>query len=171
LSAGNHTVSFKPINGWTTPPNQNISITAGSTSSTAGTYTAAPTTGALQVTIFPAAAANAGAQWQVDGGAFQNSGAVLSGLTPGDHTISFKPISGWTTPTNQIMPVTAGVTNATSGTYVAPALQLLSASSTKLHGTATFGINLPLSGAPAVECRTEAQAAITPWCSRLVTTS
>jgi hypothetical protein len=40
---------------------------------------AVPTTGSLQVTINPAAAVSAGAQWQVDGGPFQNSGAVVSG--------------------------------------------------------------------------------------------
>ena len=155
LSAGDHTISFKPVSGWTTPSNQLMPVSAGTTNSTSGTYVTAPTTGSLQVTINPAGAVSAGAQWQVDGGTFQDSGAILSGLSPGDHTISFKPVSGWSTPTNQIMPVTAGTTNATSGTYTAPALQLASASSVKAHGSSgTFGINLPLSGTSGVECRT-----------------
>ena len=155
LSVGSHTVAFKPVSGWTTPSSQTVMISANTTTTTSGTYVAAPTTGSLLVTINPAAAVNAGAQWQVDGGAFQNSGVIVSNLSPGDHTISFKPISGWTTPTNQIMPVTAGTTNSTSGTYVAaPAFQLMNGSSMKTHGAAgTYGIDLPLTGTPGVECR------------------
>jgi hypothetical protein len=155
LSPGDHTISFKPVSGWTTPGNQIMPVSAGTTNSTSGTYVTAPTTGSLRVTITPAAAVTAGAQWQVDGGAFQESGATLSNLSPGDHTISFKPVSGWSTPTNQIMPVTAGVTNATSATYTAPPLQLMSAVSRKTHGTSgAFDIPLSLSTPASVECRT-----------------
>jgi hypothetical protein len=153
LSVGNHTISFKPISGWSTPGNQIMPVDAGTTNSTSGTYVTAPTTGALRVTITPAAAVDAGAQWQVDGGPFQNSGATVSNLSVGNHTISFKPISGWTTPTNQIMPVDAGTTNATSGTYTAPTLQLVEAVSMKAHVSGTYGIILPLTGTQGVECR------------------
>ncbi|MBI5820984.1 MAG: hypothetical protein HZA88_18595, partial [Verrucomicrobia bacterium] len=43
-------------------------------------------TGSLQVTLAPTAAVSAGAQWQVDGGAWQNSGAIVSSLSVGSHT-------------------------------------------------------------------------------------
>jgi hypothetical protein len=45
--------------------------------------------GSLQVTLAPAGAVSAGAQWQVDGGAWQSSGATVSGLAPGSHTVAF----------------------------------------------------------------------------------
>jgi hypothetical protein len=155
LSVGNHTVAFKSVSGWSTPSNQTISVTANTTSSTTGTYTAVPSTGSLQVSIFPAAAVNGGAQWQVNGGAFQNSGATVSGLSVGNHTVSFKPLSGWTTPSDQVISVSASTTSSTTGSYIAPPLQRLGVSSTKAHGTSgTFGINLPLTGTPGVECRT-----------------
>jgi hypothetical protein len=155
LSVGTHTVAFKSVPGWSTPSNQTISVTANTTSSTTGTYTAVPSTGSLQVSIFPAAAANGGAQWQVNGGAFQNSGATVSGLSVGNHTVSFKPLSGWTTPSDQIISVSANTTSSTTGSYIAPPLQFLGASSTKTHGASgTFGINLPLTGTPGVESRT-----------------
>ncbi|HEX4629560.1 MAG TPA: RICIN domain-containing protein [Chthoniobacterales bacterium] len=76
-------------------------------------------TGSLQVTIGPSGAVNAGAQWQVDGGSYQNSGATVNGLTVGNHSVAFKSISGWTKPSNQTVAINANATTQTSGTYVA----------------------------------------------------
>jgi hypothetical protein len=74
--------------------------------------------GSLQVTITPAAAITAGAQWQVDGATFQTSGTTVSGLSPGNHTVSFSIISGWITPSNQTVSVSADSTATAIGTYV-----------------------------------------------------
>jgi hypothetical protein len=76
-------------------------------------------TGSLQVTIAPAAAITNGAQWQVDGGTLQNSGTTVSGLSVGFHTVSFSTISGWTTPSNQTVSISANSTATATGTYVA----------------------------------------------------
>jgi hypothetical protein len=76
--------------------------------------------GALQVTINPAGAVSAGAKWQVDGGAWQNSGATVSGLSVGTHTVGFKSISGWSTPGNQAVTISSGSTIMASGTYTSP---------------------------------------------------
>jgi len=54
--------------------------------------------GSLQVTLAPAGAISAGAQWRVDGGAWQNSGATVSSLIVGSHTVNFQTVSTWTTP-------------------------------------------------------------------------
>ena len=82
------------------------------------TQAAAPQTGSLTVTITPAAAVTAGAQWRVDSGAWQNSGGTVSGLSAGNHTISFQPITGWTTPLNRVVTITAGQTALDSGNYI-----------------------------------------------------
>ena len=58
--------------------------------------------GSLQVTIAPAGAITGGGRWQVDGGPLQGSGATVTNLAAGNHTVSFSTISGWTTPANQI---------------------------------------------------------------------
>jgi hypothetical protein len=71
------------------------------------------------VTISPAGAVTAGAQWQVDGGAFQSSGATVSGLSVGNHTVSFSTISSWTTPANQTVSVSANSSATATGIYVA----------------------------------------------------
>src|ERR1035441_3601171 len=61
--------------------------------------------GSLQVTITPIGAVTAGAQWQVDAGIPQPSGATVLGLPVANHSVSFSTIRGWTTPTNQTITV------------------------------------------------------------------
>ena len=75
------------------------------------------TSDALSVTLMPAAVVSAGAQWQVDGGSNQNSGVTLSGLSPGSHTVSFTPISGWNTPDDEIVTITSNVVTTAIGLY------------------------------------------------------
>ena len=120
LSVGRHTVSFKPINGWTPPSNQSVYIQRGQTASLSASYRQSlPTTGSVQVTLAPDAAVGAGAQWQVDGGAQQNSGATVTGLSVGSHTVSFSTVTGFTTPASQTVSVTANTTTTVTGNYVA----------------------------------------------------
>jgi uncharacterized protein YukJ len=114
LSAGAHTLSFSPESSYDAPTNEMISIVAGSTISIAATYTALPQTGALEVTLNVP-----GAQWALDGGAWQNSGAALSGLSAGSHTFSFSAESGFTTPGPRIVSIVASATALISATYVA----------------------------------------------------
>ena len=73
--------------------------------------------GALEVTILPADAVASGAQWQVDDGILQPSGATVLGLSVGPHTVSFTTVYGWTPPGDQMVSVDADVTNAATGTY------------------------------------------------------
>ena len=77
----------------------------------------APQLGSLQVILTPADAVGAGAQWQLDGGGLQASGATLSDLSPGIHTITFGNVSGYNTPAYQTVTVTAHQTTMASGNY------------------------------------------------------
>ena len=118
LSVGSHTVSFSAVTGYTTPGNQTVSVTANQTTTASGTYS--PQTGSLQVTLSPSAVVSAGAQWRVDWGAWHNSGYTQSGLSVGSHTVSFSAVTGYTTPGNQTVSVTANQTTTASGTYSPP---------------------------------------------------
>jgi len=71
----------------------------------------------LQLTLGPAAAITAGAEWQVDGGTWQNSGAMVGNLSVGIHTLGFKTISGWTSPANQTVAIKAKSVAKAKGTY------------------------------------------------------
>jgi hypothetical protein len=117
LSVSNHTVTFSSISGWTTPGSQTVAISANQVTSSSAAYIAAPQSGSLQVMLSPAAATSAGAQWQVDGGTWQNSGVTVTGLSVGDHTVAFKSVSSWTTPASQVTTVTANQTAAFTATY------------------------------------------------------
>ena len=78
---------------------------------------AQPVQGSVKVSISPAGAVNAGAQWQVDGGEWQASGATVSGLSVGTHSLTFKTLSGWTTPTAKKVTIAADTRTTASGTY------------------------------------------------------
>ena len=116
LSVGSHKVAFKAVAGWIAPAGKTVSISNGKTTSTTGTYV--PQTGSLTVTIGPPAAVKAGAKWNVDGGAYQSSGAKVANLPVGAHTVGFKAITGWNTPAGQIVNISNGQTASASGTYV-----------------------------------------------------
>jgi len=124
LPDGLYTVAFSPVTGWITPPSQTVLGWAGAaqTLTVTGTYQPGVVSGpfgALQVSISPPGAVSAGAQWQVDGGAWQNSGTVVSNLSAGSHWMAFSTVTGWTTPTGQIVVVSANQTTTAVGTYVA----------------------------------------------------
>jgi len=71
----------------------------------------------LTVTINPAGARDAGAQWQMDGGAYRNSGVTVKGVAPGYHTVSFKPINGWAKPGDARVFLWPFGNSSLSGTY------------------------------------------------------
>jgi hypothetical protein len=118
LSTGSHAVTFKTVTGYTTPASLSVTILNNALTTATGTYVAIPVTGSLRVTLLPAGAVTAGAQWQVDGGAFNASGQTVSGLSQGSHTVAFKTVTGWITPASQQAAVTAGQTAALTATYV-----------------------------------------------------
>ncbi|GMW03243.1 MAG: hypothetical protein AMXMBFR84_43770 [Candidatus Hydrogenedentota bacterium] len=77
--------------------------------------------GSIHCVIGPASAVAAGAQWRIDGGVFNNSGATVV-ASPGNRVVSFKDVPGWITPAQVNVSVTSGVTAEASGTYVAATL-------------------------------------------------
>jgi hypothetical protein len=80
-------------------------------------FAATAQTGSLTATISPAGVVTAGAQWNVDGGAWQASGAIVPNLTAGSHTVSFSAVTGYTSPADQTVTITAGQTTTATGTY------------------------------------------------------
>jgi len=116
LPVGKHTVSFTTLPGWTTPASRTVSVSANSTTTMSGTYVPQP--GDLSVTISPAAAITAGAEWRVNGGAYQASGATVVNLSPTTVTVSFKRTPGFATPANQTATITSGQTTTLVANYV-----------------------------------------------------
>lgn len=73
--------------------------------------------GSVKVDLVPAEAASAGARWQIDGGAWKTNDATVTGLTVGSHTLSFKAVSGFVSPSNQFVTINNGTTTTATGTY------------------------------------------------------
>lgn len=125
LAPGSYMVTFSNITGYTTPAPQPIDITAHQTTVLTGNYpTAIPNAGSLEVLIYPQDAADDGGEWQVDNGPLQTNGAIVAGLSIGDHTVSFSGIAGWTTPAPETVSITNSETTLGIGTYVSEAVQL-----------------------------------------------
>ena len=88
----------------------------------------------------------------MDSGNWQSSGATVSGLTAGSHTLSFKDVSGWTTAPAKTITVSAGQTTSESGVYVQQTGALV------VTITPSAVITAEMSGAPSV-----AVAAVAQW--------
>ena len=73
--------------------------------------------GSLQVTIEPAAARTAGAQWRMDSGTWHDSGDTQTEILAGLHTVSYSTISGWDTPASEAVQINEEGTTTTTGTY------------------------------------------------------
>ncbi|MHC4744769.1 MAG: chitobiase/beta-hexosaminidase C-terminal domain-containing protein, partial [Planctomycetota bacterium] len=119
LPVGGYTLEFKDITGWDKPENETVQINDGALTPVARSYI--QQTGSLQVNLSPPAAVSAGAQWRVDGGAWQNSSATVSGLPVGSHTVEFKEITGWNEPGDESVVVYEGQVTFVNGAYVEPA--------------------------------------------------
>ena len=67
--------------------------------------------------VKPKGARNAGGQWRVDNDMFWRSHKEQQFATPGEHTVDFKPIDGWTEPNPKVVTVESGKTTKVKGKY------------------------------------------------------
>ncbi len=74
-------------------------------------------TGALQVTIEPQEAVDAGAQFSVDDGEPLDSGTTVEGLAPGDHGVSYTEVEGFVAPGDEVVAVVANETTQHTAEY------------------------------------------------------
>ena len=84
--------------GWTKPANRDFTADPASPNVFTGEYKRIINFGPLQVNLDPPSVVIAGAQWQLDGGAWNDSDATLPEVSAGVHVIQFKAVNGWTTP-------------------------------------------------------------------------
>jgi sugar lactone lactonase YvrE len=105
--------------------NWTVQVVNGSQQSNLGTFSVTaqppPSVGSLCVTLQPAGAVSAGAQWEVDNTGYNNSGQVVGYLTPGLHTVSFKPVAGYTAPASHSVSISGGNLTTEADTYTAVA--------------------------------------------------
>ena len=71
----------------------------------------------VKYTLSPDAVVTAGAQWKIDDGAWNDSGATVT-ATAGTHTIYFKDVNGYTTPASQTITLAAGEEKIGTAAYI-----------------------------------------------------
>ncbi len=74
--------------------------------------------GSLKVTIAPAQAVAAGAQWRVDNGIWRNSAVTVNSLSVGSHSVDYKTVSGWIAPAQAGVTIPNGKTTTLTATYI-----------------------------------------------------
>lgn len=120
VAPGGHTVEFKAISNWDKPANASVTVTAGGTATMTKSYTRH--TGSLSVTIEPADARTAGAQWRRTGtSTWRNSGTTEGSIETGTYTVEFSALaSPWVKPANISAAITKGATTSKSVRYNRP---------------------------------------------------
>jgi hypothetical protein len=121
---GDYVIEFKQITGWLAPDSASVKVGPEQTAMASGTYRQ---TGSLRVTIEPAAAVAAGAQWRRTGTeTWLDSGATEQGVLVGNYTVEFKAVQLWRTP--KVLYVTIepqATTTETVSYYQAGSLQVM----------------------------------------------
>lgn len=102
ITAGDYDLEFKDVTGWDTPANiVDVTISAGETTTVDADTTYVRQTGSLTVTISPAGAVTAGAQWRIVGDeTWQDSAATQADIPTGTYIIEFHAATGYVTPNN-----------------------------------------------------------------------
>ena len=104
VPAGNYTVSFGALTGYTVPSNQAVTVTAGQT--VEGTAIYAVKQVPLTVKLTPS-----NATWNVEGGTYASGTAVR--LDPGEHAVTFNAVAGYETPAATNVTLNAGSSGKT----------------------------------------------------------
>lgn len=118
LAAGDHTVEFSDIDGWVKPENLTVTISRKQTAEASVIYQLPPPMGSLKVTLGPAPAVEAQAQWCLQNGPWQNSGATLDKTPVGAQVIEFKSLAFWDQPADVTIEITENQTSEVSAEYI-----------------------------------------------------
>jgi hypothetical protein len=112
LSAAAHTNVYVQLGGWVSPSDETLTLLPGENRVITRIYERP----SIVVTIKPDEAIAAGAQWNLDGGPWTNSGAVVTAPI-GVHTVNFSAVTGWISPANVVTQLTGTANTSVTGTY------------------------------------------------------
>jgi len=106
LTPGAHTVMYKSVTGWTKPSTETVYLTNGVARTITRTYVQQ----ASLVVRFDDVTTPANAAWRVNGGAWMQSGLVVSNLTAGTNILSYFAVPGWFEPPIEFVVLSPGTT-------------------------------------------------------------
>ena len=120
IPVGDYQVCFGAVADFTAPACQQANVTAGQLTTITGTYVSNPGApgetgkGELRVTTNPALAS----QILIDGVIRDSWGLNWLKLAPGNYTLSFTHVEGYTEPAPQQVTITAGQTTTVNATFM-----------------------------------------------------
>jgi len=120
LPVGQYVIEFKEVDGWEKPANITVDVYDTLTTTESATYSIIYVpVGSLNITILPAEAAAAGAQWRrVGTTTWYDSGSTEGNIDTGEYSIEFNTLDGWESPAELTVDIVDGQTTSASGTYV-----------------------------------------------------
>jgi len=116
LLVGSYEVEFQSTADWKGPVKIPVQIAKDQTSEITATYTKIER-GALQVVLSPQEAVKDGAQWRLDGGAWQENEVILNDILAEAHEIDFKTTTDWKPPEKISLEVIKDETIIAAGSY------------------------------------------------------
>jgi hypothetical protein len=108
IAPGRHTISYKPVVGCHEPGDESFIVLGDDYFYLTRYYNIG--IGSLKINLSPPEAVAAGAQWRVDAGAWQNSGAIVSNLSAFSHIVEYKALDEWAGPISEYILITEGET-------------------------------------------------------------
>lgn len=94
----------------------------------------------VQVNLFPDVAVDGGAKWRLDGGEWQNSGAILSKVANCPHQLSFSKVPGWFSPADTVIkPSGASLLQITDSYQINTAINSVDESGIRIFPNPTIG--------------------------------
>ena len=113
--AGSNTIVFSTIDGWVNPATLTLMLTNNMAYQTNVYYTQGA---ALSISLDPVAAVTAGAQWRVNNGDWQASGAVVSNLSVGSFLVEYQTVEAWEAPDEEYVTMAEGELKELVRTYI-----------------------------------------------------
>src|SRR5436190_2329784 len=111
LTTGAHAISYKALANHIAPGGENVTLVSGQTTSLERSYTE---TSNLSINLTPS-----NGTWRVDGGAWQPSGATLTGLILGPHTVDYSALANYVTPSTETVTLVSGPGTDLTRNYIA----------------------------------------------------
>lgn len=112
LDAGPHSIEYGSVSGWSAPASESVTLAAGDAAEITRQYSRPYIT----ATILPSEVVAAGARWNLNGGAWTNSGAQIPAAM-GTYTVNFEVVTGWVQPAKIVLQHSGSGSTSVTGVY------------------------------------------------------
>jgi hypothetical protein len=117
VTADSYTVTFKAVDGYTTPESISAVVEIGELAEKNAEYEEIPEPTATDGTLVVTITGSSDGRWSVDSGVTWRRSGIGILLSPGSVTLSFKAVNGYATPADQSITIVAEEEETANGNY------------------------------------------------------